>query len=83
MLYLVEVRAAGGFRLKLRFSDGMEGTVDLSSFLWGPVFEPLRDPAAFGLFRISPVSGALEWENGADIAPEALEELVKTGRKYL
>jgi hypothetical protein len=33
--------------LWLRFSDGIEGEVDLSDGLRGPIFEPLRDPARF------------------------------------
>jgi hypothetical protein len=76
MLHVIEAKAAGGYRLKLRFSDGVEGIADLSSILWGPVFEPLRDSSAFSHFRISSISGALEWENGADLAPEALEGLI-------
>jgi hypothetical protein len=76
MLHVVEAKSAGGFRLNLRFSDGVEGIADLSSLLWGPVFESLRESAAFARFRISPISGALEWDNGADLAPEALENLV-------
>ena len=76
MLHVIEAKSAGAFRLNLRFSDGVEGVADLSSHLWGPVFEPLREQSAFARFRISPISGALEWDNGADLAPEALENLV-------
>ena len=75
MLHILEARAEGGCRLFLRFSDGIEGLADLTSLLWGPVFEPLRESAAFARFHISPV-GALEWENGADLAPEALEAII-------
>jgi len=79
MLHVVEARAAGGYQLFLRFSDGIEGIADLTSLLWGPIFEPLRASSAFARFRISPI-GALEWENGADLAPEALEELIQASR---
>jgi hypothetical protein len=75
MLHVVEAKVAGGYRLFLRFSDGVEGIADLASLLWGPVFEPIRDGAAFARFHISPV-GAVEWENGADLAPEALKNLI-------
>lgn len=75
MLHVLEARAEGGYRLFLRFSDGIEGITDLTSLLWGPVFEPLRASAAFTRFNISPV-GALEWDNGADLAPETLEDLL-------
>lgn len=76
MLHVLEAKAAGEYRVFLRFSDGIEGIADLTSLLWGPVCESLRESAAFARFRISP-AGALEWENGADIAPEALEDLIK------
>ena len=35
----------GGYELRLSFSDGSVGDLDLSDDLWGEVFEPLRDPA--------------------------------------
>jgi hypothetical protein len=79
MLRVIEARATGKYRLFLRFSDGIEGIADLTSLLWGPIFDPLRGSAAFARFHISPV-GALEWENGADVAPEALEDLIKQSR---
>lgn len=62
-------RALGGFRVWLRFDDGLEGELDLAAELWGPVFEPLLDPALFGKFR---VERTLVWPNGADFAPEFL-----------
>ena len=41
----------------------------------GPVFEPLRDVQYFMNFKIS--FNTLEWENGADFAPEYLYEISK------
>ncbi|MGH9368859.1 MAG: DUF2442 domain-containing protein, partial [Thermoanaerobaculia bacterium] len=42
------VRPLPGFRLEVRFGDGTVGELDLSSRLFGPVFEPLaRDPELF------------------------------------
>lgn len=70
---LLEAKYIGGHRAWLRFSDGSEGEVDLLPHLWGPVFEPLRDPAAFARFA---VRGTLCWPNGADFAPEFLLGLI-------
>jgi len=39
--------------------------------LWGPVFEPLRDPAIFAQAFVDDF-GAVAWPNGADLAPDAL-----------
>ena len=35
---IVEVKPLGGFRLFLKFNDGVSGTVDLSSFVGRGVF---------------------------------------------
>ncbi|MFN0106028.1 MAG: DUF2442 domain-containing protein [Bryobacteraceae bacterium] len=49
------------------FANGASGNVDLSSRLFGPVFEPLRDPALFSQARVDEY-GAVCWPNGADLA---------------
>jgi hypothetical protein len=66
-------------RLRVRFVDGTTGDVDMQPFLQGPqvvgtVFEPLRDPGFFAQAAI--VSGALEWPNGADLAPDAMYDAI-------
>ena len=43
MIRLAEARYVRDFVLWLRFTDGVEGEVDLRGELTGPVFEPLRD----------------------------------------
>ena len=37
---VIEVKPIEGYKLWLRFQDGVCGTVDRSGALWGPVFEP-------------------------------------------
>jgi hypothetical protein len=39
----------GGFRMRVRFSDGSEGVHDFTSMVQepGPMLEPLRDDAYF------------------------------------
>jgi len=74
---VIDVRFVGAHRLWLRFDDGVEGLVDLSDRLEGPVFGPLRDPAAFAQVRIQ--AGTVAWANGADLAPEALYERLVPG----
>lgn len=60
----------GGYLVSLRFEDGLQGRVDLGPALWGPVFEPLLDPAVFASFTLE--GGTLTWACGADFAPEYL-----------
>ena len=45
--------------------------VSVKDRLFGPVFEPLRDPAFFCLVSIDEF-GVVCWPNGADLAPDAL-----------
>jgi len=57
----------------LRFNDGLEGEIDLSTALRGPFFQPLKDPEYLAKFR---VDDTLTWPNGADDAPEFLHDRV-------
>jgi len=67
------VQPLPGYRLKVEFTDGVGGEVDLSGRLLGPVFEPLKDPLFFAQVSIDEF-GAICWPNGADLAPDALHE---------
>ena len=69
---IVEASYAGGHKLRLKFSDGQEKTVDFLPWLRGKVFEPLRDIEYFKGFFIA--GGTVCWPNGADVAPETLRE---------
>ena len=69
---ITEAEVLDGYRIRLRFEDGTVGIVDLEDRLWGPMFEPLRDPAVFRRVRVEPQSGTITWPNGADLAPDLL-----------
>lgn len=81
---VMDVRAQPGFCLQVTFVDGTAGTVELSRFLassavQGTAFEPLRDE---GFFRCASIErGAVHWPSGADLAPDAMYDAIKsTGR---
>lgn len=61
-----------GWRLRLRFTDDAVREVDLSSDLWGPMAEPLRDPDYFRQVRADPELGTVVWPNGYDLDPDVL-----------
>jgi uncharacterized protein DUF2442 len=65
------VSAGQGYTLEIEFTDGVQGTVDVSQRLFGPMFEPLRDRALFQQVKVDEF-GAVFWPNGADLAPDAL-----------
>lgn len=67
------------YMLSLKFNDGAEMTVDLENELNGSVFNPLKDKSKFKEFSI--VFNTIEWENGADFAPEYLYDLALSQHK--
>jgi hypothetical protein len=70
---IVEVRPLEGYRLSLRFEDGIERVVDVSQLIsFSGVFEPLKDPGEFRRVRVNPELGSIEWPNGADLDPDVL-----------
>lgn len=62
------------YRIRLKFNDGAEGTVDLKNELYGEMFEPLKDIARFKAFQVDPELETIVWTNGADLAPEFLRD---------
>jgi hypothetical protein len=77
MVGVIEARYVKDYVVWLRFSDGLEGEVDLRDELYGEVFEPLKDPAVFRSFAVQPEWRTIAWPNGADLAPEFLHEAVE------
>jgi hypothetical protein len=73
---VVEVKPLDGFRLWVRFRDGKVGTIELANELWGPMFEPLKDPDLFFQASVNPDLETVTWPNGADLAPEFLYQQV-------
>ena len=63
------------YQIRLRFSDGVEGTVDFSRWMHGEVFQHLTPTREFKRFFIS--GGTVCWPNGADIAPETLRAVAE------
>ena len=64
----VEVHPPYG--LHLSFDDGLTRDVDLADELWGPMFEPLKEPALFAQVFVD--HGTVVWPNGADLDPLVL-----------
>ena len=57
----------------VELTDGGHRTIDLSPYLSGEIFEPVRtDPGYFAHVRVDPVFRTLCWPNGADVDPDVL-----------
>jgi hypothetical protein len=65
--------------LKLRFADGLEGEVDVSEHIWGPVFERVRTAEGFNEAYLDEEAGTVVWPGEVDLAPDTLYERVRTG----
>jgi len=70
---IVEARILEGYRVHLRFEDGVEGDVDLGRLIrFEGVFAPLRDPKEFVRLTVNLEIGTICWPNGADLDPDVL-----------
>jgi len=77
---VTSVQALPNSQLEVTFVDGTTGKVDMWDFLSSPtvdgtVFESLRDPAVVAEARV--VMGAVQWPNGADLAPDAMHDAIQ------
>ncbi len=64
--------ALDDYVVRVMFADGEIRDVDLSRFLDGPVFGPLRDWQLFRRVTIDPESRTVTWPNGADLDPDVI-----------
>ncbi len=68
---ITDIEVVPPYGLRISFEDGVTNVVDLADRLWGPAFEPLKDPDYFGRVRVHPdVPNVVFWPNGADLSPE-------------
>jgi hypothetical protein len=65
--------------LRLTFTDGLSGDVDVLDRMRGPVFDHARTPAGFARVTVDPETGTIVWPGGSDLAPDTLYERVRTG----
>jgi hypothetical protein len=74
---VIEATYVKDFIIRIRFSDGVEGEVNLENELEGEIFQPLKDISYFKKFTVHPELHTLTWPNGADFAPEFLYDKIK------
>ena len=71
MMRAVEARPLSGYRIWLRYADGVEGEVDLSHLAGRGVFKAWTDRAVFEGVHVDR-SGAVTWNEDIDLCPDAL-----------
>lgn len=68
----------GPLRLKVTFSDGLEGEIEFKESHLDGVFEALKDEAYFNQVHVS--RGVVTWPGELDLAPDAMyAEIKKSG----
>lgn len=81
---VVEARPLDGFRVHVRFVDGLEGEVDMSALVRSPtagVFARLADPSLFAQVFVE--HGAVTWPGEIDLAPDAMHAEIKKEGKWV
>lgn len=72
---VTSVDVLGHWRLRVGFSDGLTGDVDLSDVRGaGPFWEPLEDPDLFARAYVDRDAGTVAWPGNIDVDPESLHE---------
>lgn len=74
MKKIVDAEAHRDYRLWIRYEDGVEGEVDLSTLVGNGVFELWEDPAEFQKVFIDPDTHTVAWPGGIDLCPDSLYE---------
>jgi len=80
---IVFVEPRKGYRLFLRFADGLCGEVDVSYLTNKGVFKAWKKPGVFAQVRIDPESKTVTWPGPIDLAPDALYENILSRQKRI
>jgi hypothetical protein len=78
------VEALPGFRLQVRFNDGIAGIVEMAEFISSDaagVFAALRDEEVFRQVKLN--LGAVSWPGELDLAPDAMHQAIKEHGKWI
>lgn len=76
---LIEVKPLENYRIWVKYSDGVEGVVDLSDLVGKGVFAAWNDYREFQKVHVGP-SGEIAWSEEIDLCPDAIY-LKITGKK--
>lgn len=78
------VQALDGYRLHVRFVDGIESEVWMEALIHSPgagVFGHLADPRLFGAVGLE--HGVVTWPAEIDLAPDAMYNAIKAHGKWV
>ena len=81
---VASVEALPGWRLHVRFNDGLEGMVEMEREIHAPdagVFAELADPERFAAVYVD--FGAVTWPGEIDLAPDAMHAEIKAHGRWV
>lgn len=70
MPVVIDAEYISGYKIKVTFDNGEEKIADCEKWIYGEVFEPLKDIEYFKKIFVD--GWTVSWPNGAGIAPETL-----------
>ena len=70
---VIDAKYIEDYKIEFTFSDDKTRSIDLRDEIYGEIFEPLKDIESFKKFKLNHFT--IEWENGADFAPEFFVQL--------
>jgi hypothetical protein len=81
---VASVTALPGFRLQVRFADGLQGLVDMDREVHAAdagVFAALADPQVFAAAHVE--FGVVTWPGEIDLAPDAMYAQIKANGRWI
>ncbi len=71
MLHPISVKALPKNRISIRYSDGVEGEIDLSEFAKKKLFAAWKDPVFFQKVHVGPYR-QIRWSDEIELCPDSL-----------
>jgi len=72
MVRIETAQPLAGYRLQVRFNDGLEGVFPVEPERRGGVFLKLLDTKIFNAVNVNFDFGCVEWPGGIDLCPETM-----------
>lgn len=80
MVKPIRVKPLSDYKIQVKFSDGVEGVVDLSHLVGKGVFVSWKKKGEFEKVHIDAESGAIAWNDQIDLCPDTIYMQI-TGKK--
>jgi len=77
MAKILEVKPLDNFTIYVKYSNGVEGTLNLSRLIKKKEYESLTDPEVFNSVKVDPGSKDIIWDGGMSICKTAVYNMLK------